>query len=192
MNYAYPTAVMSDACENKEAAMRFLNLFYDDTYAIQELFGSIGECIQDNGDGTYSVLPPADETMDPGTWKWTNAQADSGCMYISDDIELELPSDMQVIEGLDEVYAEEIERIGDDMWPGAFLKYSDEANSELSFYMTDLQNLFETSFAEWLTEGGVDGAAWEAYKENARNAGYEEARTIVQTAVDDYFEYMGK
>ena len=192
LNYAYPTAVMSAACENKEAAMRFLNLFYDDTYGIQVLFGSMGECIQDDGDGTYTVLPPGDETMDPGTWKWTNALADMGCMYISDDIELELPSDMQTISSLDEVYTEELERVGDDMWPGAFLKYDDAANSELSFYMTDLQNLFETSFADWLTGGGVDEEGWNAYKENAMNAGYEEARTIVQTAVDDYFTYMGK
>ncbi len=192
LNYASPTAVMSAACENKEAAMRFLNLFYDDVYAIQELFGSIPECISDNGDGTYSVLPPADETLDPGTWKWTNAQADSGCMYISDDMELSLPTDMQLIASLDEAYTEQVARVGDDMWPGAFLKYSDEANSELTFYMTDLQNLFETSFAGWLSGGGVDEAAWEEYKTNAMNAGYEEARAIVQDAVDAYFEYVGK
>lgn len=192
LNYACPTAVMSASCENKEAAMRFLNLFYDGEYAIQELFGSIGECISDNGDGTYSVLPPADETLDPGTWKWTNAQADSGCMYIPDDIELSLSTDMQLIASLDEVYEDALARVGDDMWPGAFLKYSDEDNSELTFYMTDLQNLFETKFAEWISSGGVDEGGWASYQDSAMGAGYEEARAIVQKAVDDYFDYVGK
>ena len=76
--------------------MRFLNLFYSDTYGIQVLFGSLGDCIADNGDGSFSVLPPADSSMDPGTWKWTNAHADSGCLYISDDVQLNLPTDMPV------------------------------------------------------------------------------------------------
>lgn len=192
LNYASPTAVMSASCENKEAAMRFLNLFYDREYAIQELFGSLGTCISDNGDGTYSVLPPIDETVDPGTWKWMNAHADSGCMYIADDVQLSLPTDMQTLVSLDEVYKEEVERVGNDMWPGAFLKYSDEDNSELTFYMTDLLNLFETKFAEWLTSGGVDETGWEAYKESAMRAGYEEARAIVQKAVEDYFSYVEK
>lgn len=192
LNYACPTAVLSAKCENKEAAMRFLNLFYSDEYAMQVLFGSMGECIGDNGDGTFSVLPPADESMDPGTWKWTNAHADSGCMYISDDIQLSLSTDMQLINSLDEAYTEYVDRVGDDMWPGAFLKYSDEDNSELSFYMTDLKNLFETQFATWLTGGGVDQAGWDAYLNNVNSAGYAEARQIVQNAVDAYFSYVSK
>ena len=192
LNYACPTAVMSAACENKEAAMRFLNLFYSDTYGIQVLFGSLGDCIADNGDGSFSVLPPADSSMDPGTWKWTNAHADSGCLYISDDVQLNLPTDMQIINKLDEVYAPYVEHVGNDMWPGAFLKYNDEDNSELAFYMTDLKNLFETTFASWLTAGAPDNDAWEAYKQSANAAGYEEARAIVQKAVDAYFAYVGK
>ena len=75
---------------------------------------------------------------------------------------------------------------------GAFLKYSDEDNSELSFYMTDLKNLFETQFATWLTGGGVDQAGWDAYLNNVNSAGYAEARQIVQNAVDAYFSYVSK
>lgn len=190
LNYACPTAVMSEACENKEAAMRFLNLFYSDTYAMQVLFGSLGECISDNGDGTYSVLPPSDPNMDPGTWKFTNAHADYGCLYISDDIQLTLSTDMQLINTLDEAYTTYVDRVGKDMWPGAFLKYNDEDNSELSFIMTDLHSLFETSFAQWLTTGGVDQVGWDAYLASAGAAGYEQAREIVQNAVDAYFAYV--
>jgi len=191
LNYACPTAVMSAECQNKEAAMRFLNLFYSDEYGMQELFGSMGECISDNGDGTYSVLPPADTSMDPGTWKWTNAQADSGCMYISDDLQLSLPTDMQLINTLDEVYTDAVARVGSDMWPGAFLKYNDEDNSNLSFYMTDLKSLFETNFATWIANG-VDEATWQNYLQSADNAGYQDARQIVQNAVDDYAAYVNQ
>jgi putative aldouronate transport system substrate-binding protein len=191
LNYYSPTAVMSAACQNKEAAMRFLNLFYSDEYGMQELFGSMGECISDNGDGTYTVLPPADTSIDPGTWKWTNAQADGGCMYINDNLKLTLPTDMQLINTLDETYTDYVARVGKDMWPGTFLKYNDEDNSNLSFYMTDLKSLFETNFASWIANG-VDEATWQAYLKSANSAGYQDARQIVQTAVDNYFAYINK
>lgn len=38
-------------------------------------------------------------------------------MYISDDIQLSLSTDMQLINSLDEAYTEYVDRVGDDMWP---------------------------------------------------------------------------
>ena len=72
---------MSSKCENKEAAMRFIDAFYDEEVSIQVLFGGINDKdkgIKKNEDGTYEVLPPADTALDPGTWKWTNTMADNG------------------------------------------------------------------------------------------------------------------
>ncbi|MGM9588867.1 MAG: extracellular solute-binding protein [Faecousia sp.] len=188
LNYGFPQVTMSAACKNKEAAMRFVDLFYDPYYAIQCLFGSYGECIQQNEDGTLTVLPPADPTLDPGTWKWTNALADISPMYISDELQVTLPSDMQLIDSLSACFEEQIARVGNDGWPGVFLSYEDEVNAELSYFMTDLKNIWEIQFAEWTTNGGV-AEGWDAYINSANNAGFEEARQIVQTAVD---AYLGK
>ena len=89
--------VMSAKTKNKEAAMRFINELYNPQVSMQVLFGSIGPNIKDNGDGSYSVLPPADPKMDPGTWKWTSSMADAGPMYIADSLNLNLGKDMQEV-----------------------------------------------------------------------------------------------
>ena len=189
LNYGYPMMVLSSACENKEAAMRFMDLFYDPYYGMQALFGSIGDCIKDNGDGTYAVLPPADETIDPGTWKWMNAIADSSPMYISDELQLDLPSDLKAMNALNEPFAKYVARVGLDGWPGPFLKYTDEQSTDLAFLMTELNNLYLNKFAEWVVYGGID-EQWDAYLKDVENAGFKDAQTIVQNAVDSYLAYV--
>ena len=59
LNYGSNMVVMSAKTKNKEAAMRFINELYNPKVSMQVLFGSIGPNIKDNGDGSYSVLPPA-------------------------------------------------------------------------------------------------------------------------------------
>ena len=60
LNYGSNMVVMSAKTKNKEAAMRFINELYNPQVSMQVLFGSIGPNIKDNGDDSYSVLPPAD------------------------------------------------------------------------------------------------------------------------------------
>ena len=187
MNYAYPLVAISADSQHKEAAMRFVDLFYDPYYGMQTLFGSMGECIGDNGDGTYTVLPPADPTVDPGTWKWINALADFSPMYISDTLELTLPSDMQKINELDQVYAEGLSLFGeDDLWPGPFLKYTSEQSTELSNLNLDITGIFSNKMATWITMGGVE-AEWDEYLKTLDQAGLQEAIGIYQEVVNAFY-----
>lgn len=94
------TVALSANCKNKEAAVKFIDAFYAEDMGIQVLFGGMNDvdkCIQDNGDGTYTVLPPADSSIDAGTWKWTNSFADYSPYYIPDDMKdrLTMGEDMQ-------------------------------------------------------------------------------------------------
>ncbi len=189
MNYAYPMVAISANSQHKEAAMRFVDLFYDPYYGMQTLFGSIGECIQDNGDGSYTVLPPADPTIDPGTWKWINALADFSPMYISDSLKLTLPSDMQKINELDQVYQDGLALYGqDDLWPGPFMKYTSEQSTDLSNYNLDIRNIISNKMATWVTMGGVD-TEWDSYVKDLNSAGLPDAITIYQ---DVYNLFAGK
>ena len=97
LNFGRNCIAMTAKCENKEAAMRFIDQFYSPEGGLQVLFGSLGECIRKNDDGSYTILPPADPSMDPGTWKWTSALADAGPMYAADTIEVELGEDMKAL-----------------------------------------------------------------------------------------------
>ena len=98
LNYGVNIVVMSAKTKNKEAAMRFINELYDPVVSMQVLFGSIGPNIEDNGDGSYAVLPPADPKMDPGTWKWTSTLGGQRrVLYRRYDLMLTLGTDMQEV-----------------------------------------------------------------------------------------------
>ncbi|HEY8362189.1 MAG TPA: hypothetical protein VIK77_04825 [Tissierellaceae bacterium] len=187
LNYGANHIVMTTKCENKEAAMRFMDQFYDPINGMQVLFGALGECIADNGDGTYKVLPPQDPQMDPGTWKWTNTLADAGPMYISDSLNLTLGSDMQALAEYDKVYKPYLDAIDvdNDVWPGPFIKLSQEDNSEMSLLWADLSNLINSHYAKWITEGGVE-AEWDSYIKEMNNAGLPRAIEIMQKYYDEY------
>jgi putative aldouronate transport system substrate-binding protein len=178
---------MSSKTKHKEAAMKFINELYDPEVSMQVLFGSIGTNIEDNGDGTFSVLPPQDENMDPGTWKWTSTWADNGPMYIADSLELTLGSDMQSVGSQTEALMPAFENIDtiNDVFPGMFVKYSIEDNNQMTLVNTELMNLAMAKYSQWITEGGIE-AEWDGYVEQLINMGINDNIGIMQSYYDDY------
>jgi len=167
--------------------MRFINELYDPVVGIQVLFGSIGPNIQDHGDGSYSVLPPQDSNMDPGTWKWTSSWADNGAFYISDTIKLELSSDMQEVLEQSEPLADVLNQVDleRDVFPNLIIKYTTADNNTLGLNNTNVMNLAETMFAKWVTEGGVE-AEWDSYVAEMNKAGLMKNLEIMQKYFDAY------
>lgn len=186
LNYGTNHIVMSEKTKNKEAAMRFINELYNPVVSMQVLFGSLGTNIKDNGGGSYSVLPPTDAKMDPGTWKWTSTMADAGPMYIADTLSLELGKDMQEVLGqsepLEDALSVDVEK---DVLPDMFIKYSKEDNNAMSLNNTNVMNLANTNFAKWVTKGGVE-SEWDAYVKESVKAGLEKNIEIMQKYYDDY------
>ncbi|MGE7823488.1 ABC transporter substrate-binding protein [Paenibacillus sp. NPDC093718] len=186
LNYGTNHIVMSAKTKNKEAAMKFINELYAPEVGMQVLFGSIGPNIKDNGDGTYAVLPPADAKMDPGTWKWTSTMADNGAFYIPDTLELTLGTDMQEVLGQSEPLEAALDVDPDkDVFPGMFIKYSTMDNNAMSLNNTNVMNLAESSFAKWVTKGGVE-AEWDAYIKESEKAGLKQNLEIMQKYYDEY------
>lgn len=186
LNYGTNHVVMSAKTKHKEAAMRFINELYDRKVGMQALFGSIGPNIEDHGDGTYSVLPPANPEMDPGTWKWTSTMADHGAFYIPDDLQLTLGKDMQEVLGQSEPLEEALKvDLDKDVFPGLFIKYSTMDNNTMSLNNTNIMNLAESSFAKWVTKGGID-AEWDAYVKEAQKAGITQNLEIMQKYYEEY------
>lgn len=187
LNYGKNMISMSAACKNKEAAMKFIDQFYDPEVSLQVLFGSLGTNIAKNDDGSYNILPPTDSAVDPGTWKWTSTLADNGPMYVSDDLKVTLGTDM--ISNLDDTipFDETFAKIdiNKNVLPFTFLKYSDEDNTELALTNTNIENLCHAKFAIWVAEGGID-AEWDNYLKEAQNAGVNEAIAIIQKYYDEF------
>ncbi|OUM94119.1 MAG: ABC transporter substrate-binding protein [Thermobacillus sp. ZCTH02-B1] len=187
LNYGVNMVVMSAKSKNKEAAMRFINELYDPIVSMQVLFGSIGPNIKDNGDGTYEVLPPADPNMDPGTWKWTSTWADNGPMYISDDLQLTLGTDMQSVGAQTEPLMPALNAIDkeNDVLPTMFIKFTPEDNSTMALNNTNLMNLAMAKFSQWITSGGIE-KEWDGYVKEAERTGLPQNLEILQRYVDEY------
>jgi putative aldouronate transport system substrate-binding protein len=191
LNYGVNMVQMSSKAKDKAAAMKFIDQLYDPIVGMQVLFGSIGPNIKDNGDGSYSILPPADEKMDPGTWKWTSSWADNGALYISDDLEITLGTDMQSVGSQTEALQPAIDAVDteNDVLPGTFLKYTEEDNNTMSLINTEFMNLAMSSFSRWVTEGGID-AEWDGYVEQVNNIGLPTNLEIMQEYYDEYKKQM--
>lgn len=180
---------MSSSCKNKEAAIRFIDQFYNPEVSVQVLWGELDTCVEKVSDTEYSVLSPTDESTDPGTWKWTNTLADDGPMYISDNIKVNLSTDMVSNADDTTIYDTIFEQLDLDknVIPFTFLKYSDEDNTNLKMVNTNIVNLCLAQFAIWVAEGGVD-EQWEDYLKNVEAAGMDDGITIIQKYFDQYLE----
>jgi putative aldouronate transport system substrate-binding protein len=132
-------------------------------------------------------LPPADEKMDPGTWKWTSTFADNGPMYISDDLKLELGTDMQSVGKQTEPFMPALDAVDkeNDVLPSMFIKYSKEDNSKLSLNNTNLMTLALSKYSQWITKGGIE-KEWDAYVKQAEKTGLPENLEIMQKYYDEY------
>jgi putative aldouronate transport system substrate-binding protein len=184
LNYGRNYITMTTKCQHKEAAMRFIDQFYSPEGGLQVLFGSLGECIRKNEDGSYTILPPADPAMDPGTWKWTSAIADAGPMYISDTMVVELGEDMQALAKYDEVYQPYLNAVSaDSVWPGPFVKYAREETGELADLWLSLGEVISTNYSMWISEGGVE-KEWDAYVRELNALGLQRWIQIHQQAYD--------
>lgn len=190
------TVALSANCKNKEAAVRFIDGFYAEEVGIQVLFGGMNEvdnCIQDNGDGTYTVLPPADSSIDPGTWKWTNSFADYSPFYIADDMKdkLIMGEDMVRVlaerEPLDPTLDLMEERC--ETYPAKFINYTTDENADLAMNQSNINNIVDQTYAAWLTDSSRNiEQEWDAYVKSVYDIGLTQNLEIRQTAYERYLE----
>ncbi|WP_375533101.1 extracellular solute-binding protein [Paenibacillus terreus] len=192
-NYGDNAVSISSTSKNKEAAMRFINEFYDPKVSIQVLFGGMNDTdkgIKDNGDGTYQVLPPADPSIDPGSWKWTNAFADLGPFYIADDIQdkITLGTDMQSVLDEKAVYDDLLKKADQrsNVYPQDFMKYTTEEINTLALNQANINNITDQKWAQWMTTGANIESEWDAYVRSVYDAGLTQNLEIRQKAYDEY------
>ncbi|WP_018933442.1 extracellular solute-binding protein [Gracilibacillus lacisalsi] len=191
LNFGVNFIQMSSATSNKEAAMKFINELYDPEVSLQVLFGSIGPNIEKTGDNSYKILEPQDEEMDPGTWKWTSTWADNGPMFISDQLDVELPVDMQAVDEQQAPFNDVFESLDreNDVFPGMMLKYSEEDHNQMTLVNTDFMNIAISKFGEWITSGGIEDE-WDSYVQQVEQMGLPSNIEIIQGYYDDYKEQL--
>ena len=187
-NIAVNLVSMSAKCKDKEAAMRFIDGFYATETSIQALFGGISDgCVERTGENSYKVLDPPDVAMDAGTWRWTNAFAGNGPMYIPRSVEIEMPYDIANAIAERVYYKEAHDKLSDsDYYPQTFLKYSTEDQNTLSVTQANINNIIDNYWALWLTgESDID-SDWDSYVQSVYHAGLQDVLDIRQAAYEEY------
>lgn len=188
LNMQANRVAMSAKCEDKNAAMKFIDGFYDKTRSVETLFGGISDgCLEKTDDNNFKVLPPTDPTTDAGTWKWTNTFADFGPLYIRKDCNIEMSEDMNNALKEREVYKDALAKVTDqDYYPQLFMKYSEEDQNTMALTQANINNIIDNYWSLWMTgESDID-ADWDTYVKNVEAAGLEDVLKIRQKAFDDY------
>lgn len=194
LNMSSNRVCLSAKCSDVEAALRFVDCFYAPTHSVESLFGGITDgCIEQTGDNSYKVLAPLDPNTDPGTWKWTNAFADNGPMYVRRSSEIEMAEDMTYALEDREVYNDVIAKASvSDTYPQMFMKYTDEDQNTMALTQANINNIIDNQWSLWMT-GELDiESTWDSYVQSVYDAGLQQILDIRQAAFDEYLATMSE
>lgn len=191
--YSDKELILNINCPDPEKVLRWADLFYDDLVSLQTFYGSISTGqIKDNGDGTYELLTPKDNTLDTSAW-WYSPR-DFGPKYMRKEFEkkVTLPTDqgdgLKLVEDeLNAQYADNPNLL--HAWPGT-IKFTDDEINERTALNVDINSYVEAQWAHWITEGGVE-EEWDDYLQQLDAMGLQRLIEIDQGAYDAYVEMMG-
>lgn len=191
--YSDKELILNINCPDPEKVLRWADLFYDDLVSLQTFYGSISTGqIKDNGDGTYELLTPEDNTLD--TSAWMASPRDFGPKYMRKEFEekVTLPTDqgdgLKLAEdALNAQYADNPDLL--HAWPGT-IKFTDDEINERTALNVDINSYVEAQWAHWITEGGVE-EEWDDYLQQLDAMGLQRLIEIDQGAYDAYVEMMG-
>lgn len=181
--------LITTACDDPLALLRYADQFYTDLVTLQTYYGSIPDQIQDNGDGTYTVLAPSDgSSLDASAW--SNSLRDFGPKFMDPEFydNVILPSDQG--DGI---------KLAEDAINGKYvtndrncglpvLQYTDEELERIGAIRTDLTSYAEQMYANWVTGVSDIDADWEGYIQQLNAMGLEE---YVQIHRDAYAAFTG-
>lgn len=192
LNMSGNRVCISAKCKNIPAAMKFLDQFYDASNSVQVLFGGIPDgCVEKTGDNSFKVCDPLDSSVDAGTWKWTNAFADNGPMYIRKDTEIAMAPDMTNALKEREVYTDTLAKATQsDTYPQMFMKYSADDLNTMAVTQANITSIVDNQWSLWMTgEQDID-STWDAYVQSVKDAGLDQILQIRQKAFDSYLSTM--
>lgn len=182
-NYSRNEFMITTACKDPAALLRWMDKFYTDDASIQTFYGSFGVGIEKNGDA-YSLLPPTDGNS-ADTFAWISSLRDFGPKYVSEGFndKVKLPADSG--DGLKLALDQELRQYAKPAYPN--VSYTNEQLNTLSAIYTDIAAYVTTMQAKWVTEGGVD-EDWDTYIKTLNQMGFEDFMKIQNDAFEAYQE----
>ncbi len=171
---------MTNACENPELLMQWVDQFYDPTISMQAIYGPIGEYFEAEPDenGVYKETAEAGGDMKARTEIWApirQLSSDFGTYYYMED------RAMQRLEDLDQVWFENV----DDFNYYPSVVFTVEETELINDKMGDIKEYVSETSANWLIYGGVE-ETWDEYVAQLEAMGVNEVVAAWQAAYDRY------
>lgn len=185
------TASITISCKNPQAAIEWLDGFYEEEYAVQAFWGSNGvgtEVTEENGEKHYTQIIQGDEGAD--TSRYTLSLSSWGPLYCSPELQTRITPPEQMQQRL-----QQGSQIYENYWPRlvnpiSALSMTDEVSQELSIIQTDLWSVVDTQWSDWIVNGGID-EGWDKYVEELHKIGSDRMTEIYQEAFDSKVEEFG-
>ena len=180
-NYSRNEFLITTACEDPGALLRWMDQFYTDDASIQTFYGSFGVALEKEGD-SYKLLPPTDG-QSADTFAWVNSLRDFGPKYVEDGFNdrVSLPTDSG--DGLKLQLDKDLSQHAKPAFPN--VSYTTEQLNELSTLYIDISSYVTTMQAKWVTEGGVD-EEWNTYIDTLKQMRFEDFIQIQNDAYNNY------
>ena len=171
-------------CKNPEAAMRWINCFYDDDEGAQAYMGPLGTTCYIDDEGYYRYLEDNyDETGYHIYDNWYYSLGDQNLGWVSPEYEkfvLPSPTEQDKYE-TDQAY---LDNARDESFIVPPLVFDRDTNDRVVEIKTDIDKLLKETCAEWVTNGITD-QQWEDYLNELNKMGLQEYIDIYQTRLDE-------
>lgn len=180
--YSRGYGVITKACEHPEAAMRWLDYWYDEINTYESAEGPIGERLFYNDEGTLLLnggdvvaasVPRATVCLNPYMHRAMLKE------YIEEN-RIAYPSTFPKVNF---VLANVMPHVDQDPFPKVF--YTVDESETLSMMEVNLKNYINSQAAEWIINGGVE-EQWDSYLAQLESMGLSEYLNIQQTAYERY------
>ncbi len=181
LTYGCHSAHISRNCGNKEAAIRFLDLFYREDYSVQAYYGSFGTGIERNDDGSYDILVP--EGRGDEEWKRLNSIVDCRLYYFPESLERRIHprASTQKLMEAEHSIGKTIDHADGEAYDLVRLSAPEIVESDMLLQSLDTLSL------QVLLEGlvyGVDEPRWNSFQSKLETAGLARLLEIYQQAYD--------
>ncbi len=182
--YTRGFGVITKACQNPEAAMRWLDYWYEEINTYESAEGPIGERLFYDENGTL--------LLNGGDVVAASIPRDSVCLnsymhramlkeYIEEN-RIAYPSTFPKVNF---VLANVMSHVDQDPFPKVF--YTVDESETLSMMQVNLINYINSQAADWIINGGVE-EQWDGYLAQLENMGLSEYLAIQQAAYERYIE----
>lgn len=173
--------LISNSCENPEAAIRWVDEIYDEEMSVRVHWGELGDGVEKKDDGTYQLVQDLPGGVSVDSYRFQKAPA-----FYAPGVLLE-STYQKITMADDKINKAEHYKIYDpytvkEWLPTVRLPEADQ--KVIATISTDIINQIKQNKAKWITGETKVADEWDTFKSNLQKMGVEDYVAVYQRAYD--------